>query len=363
LKSIFKTKVFKIITSLIILAVLGLVILTLYGKHQMSKIPDLSVSDALEYTTNNNPDAVITVGIIKDGECTFKVYGENAKELPKEQHIYEIGSITKTFTATLISQAAHEGLIDLNDTIDHYLDLPENNSYPTIKSLLTHTSGYKGHYFERPMTSNFFAGRNSFYGITKEMTLHRVGKLSMDQADYPFNYSNFGYAVLGLVLESVYKTDYHTLINEFVQNDLGLKDTMISDGTGDLGNYWDWNHDDAYLSAGALTSNIDDMLSYLELQLENGDMCSSCHDELETISSISKDYETMGINMDAIGMAWIIDKENNIIWHNGGTTDFNSYMGFDLESKTGVIVLSNLPPNYRIPATIMGIKLLDEIND
>ena len=56
MKSIFKTKVFKIITSLIILAVLGLVILTLYGKHQMSKIPDLSVYDALEYTTNNNPD-------------------------------------------------------------------------------------------------------------------------------------------------------------------------------------------------------------------------------------------------------------------------------------------------------------------
>ena len=54
------------------------------------------------------------------------------------------------------------------------------------------------------------------------------------------------------------------------------------------------------ISLLSLTSNIDDMLSYLELQLENGDMCC-CYDELETISSISKDYETMGINMMPLG--------------------------------------------------------------
>jgi CubicO group peptidase (beta-lactamase class C family) len=69
----------------------------------------------------------------------------------------------------------------------------------------------------------------------------------------------------------------------------------------------------------------------------------------------------MGINMDEIGAGWIIDRENDIIWHNGGTGDYNSYIGFDKENQIGVVILSNLPPNYRIPATIMGIKMLTSL--
>ncbi len=65
--------------------------------------------------------------------------------------------------------------------------------------------------------------------------------------------------------------------------------------------------------------------------------------------------------MDEIGMAWIIDNKNGIIWHNGGTGDYNSYIGFQPKTKTAVVVLSNLPPNYRIPATVLGVKLLLEL--
>lgn len=49
----------------------------------MEKIPGLSFQDALEYTTGDNPDAVITVGIIKDGQVSYRVYGENGQELPE----------------------------------------------------------------------------------------------------------------------------------------------------------------------------------------------------------------------------------------------------------------------------------------
>lgn len=69
--------------------------IAVYGKYQMSKIPDLTFTDALKYTTENNADEVITVGIIKDGQFSYKVYGENVKELSAELHTYEIGSITK----------------------------------------------------------------------------------------------------------------------------------------------------------------------------------------------------------------------------------------------------------------------------
>ena len=213
----------------------------IYGRYQMGKIPELSFKEALEYTTKDNSDAVLTVGIVRNGQISYKVYGENGKELPAELHTYEIGSLTKTFTAALVNKAIKEEKISIDCTIDNYLSLPEGNEYPTIKELLTHTSGYKGYYLESPMVSNFFKGRNDFYGITKEMVLSKAGNLSMDKAGYDFVYSNYGYAILGLVLEAVYGTEYTSLLNDFAQKELGLASTQISDKSGDLGNYWDWN--------------------------------------------------------------------------------------------------------------------------
>lgn len=148
----------------------------------MSKIPKLSFQEILEYTTKDNADAVITVGIVKDGQISYKVYGKNGKELPAELHTYEIGSLTKIFTATLISKAIQEEKINIDCTIDNYLSLPEGNTYPTIEELLTHTSGYKGYYLESPMVSNFFNGRNDFYGVTKEMVSDKAGNLNMNKS-------------------------------------------------------------------------------------------------------------------------------------------------------------------------------------
>lgn len=351
-------KIIIIIIAFVIVLVLGLLF---YSKHQMSKIPELSFQEALEYTTKDNEEATITVGIIKDGQMTYTVYGENGKELPKELHTYEIGSLTKTFTAAMIYKGIQEDKIHLEDTIERYLSLPEGKKYPAIKELLTHTSGYKAYYFESPMISNFFKKKNDFCGITGDMVAQKAASIKLSDKEYSFNYSNYGYAILGLVLEEVYQKDYTTLINEYVQNELQLQKTKISDGNGDLGNYWDWEENDAYLSAGALTSNIEDMLAYAQMQLDNTKYFKQCHSSIKEIKATTEAYKIMGINMDEIGMAWIIDKENNIVWHNGGTGNYNCYLGFNVENETAVIVLSNLSPSYRIPATVLGVKLLQSI--
>lgn len=341
----------------------GLIVfgISLYGKYQMGKIPALSFQEALEYTTKGNADAVVTVGIIKAGQASYTVYGENGKKLSNEPHTYEIGSLTKTVTAAMISDAAQEGKIDIRATIDRYLTLPAGNAYPSIEELLTHTSGYKAYYVEIPMISHFFRGGNVFSGITKDMVVRKAGKLNLSQERYKFNYSNFGYAVLGLVLEAVYENDYASLVNEFIQKKLHLASTKISDQGGDLGNYWEWNNDDAYLAAGAITSNILDMLAYARMQLDEYMYFADCHEKLKEINASSDQYTMLGINMDEIGMAWIIDKKNGIIWHNGGTGHYNCYLGFNPEVDVAVIVLSNLSPNYRIPATVLGIKAFEEL--
>lgn len=62
--------------------------LMIYGKVQMGKIPGLTFEDALKYTTRGKPDARITVGIIKDGQLSFTVYGGDGQILPAESHTY-----------------------------------------------------------------------------------------------------------------------------------------------------------------------------------------------------------------------------------------------------------------------------------
>lgn len=355
-----KKKTLFIIAAFIVVAILSAGGYAFYGHHQMSKLQTLSADDMLSYTLSNSRNAIITVGIIQNNQASYTVYTKDGNA-PQAEHIYEIGSLTKTFTAALVAKGVTEGKINLDHTADVYLDLPDENHYPTIKQLLTHTSGYKAHYFAPPMTGNFFTRRNSFLGISDDMVLNQLTKLSLDTGDHAFTYSNFGYATLGLILQSVYGEDYPALVNRFVQDELGLLSTQISSGSRELDNGWDWQETDAYLAAGALTSTITDMLAYAKLQLLDESLFAFCHQPLATINASSASHMKMGIFMDEIGMSWIIDRHNDMIWHNGATGHYNSYLGFDTKTGIAVVVLSNLAPNDGIPATVLGIKLMQEL--
>jgi CubicO group peptidase (beta-lactamase class C family) len=357
-----KKKILKVILIIVLVIATGIVGYGTYGLYKINQLSSMTFKDMLAYTTKDNKNAVITIGIIKNGKMTYDVYGENGIILPKEEYIYEIGSITKTFTTSLLCKAISEGRISLDDSIDKYLSLQKKDYFPTIRRLVTHTSGYKGYYFEKPMISNFLHKENDFNGISEEMLLERLGKISLDDSDYPFKYSNFGMATLGVVLERIYDKEYTQLMNDYISDDLGLKNTKISDGSGDLKNYWKWSESDAYMPAGALLSNITDIMQYVKIHIgEKSDYLSMAHEALAEVNATTASYGKMGIRIDAVGSGWMIDNEKNIIWHAGGTGDYNSYIGFDKENQTGVVILSNLPPDYRIPATVMGVEILTSL--
>ena len=82
------------------------------------------------------------------------------------------------------------------------------------------------------------------------------------------------------------------------------------------------------LSADGLTSNVEDMLAYARLMLDASGYLKDCQRSMKEINASSQQYAMMGIHMDEIGLAWIRDRENDIIWHNGGTGNYNSYLGF-----------------------------------
>lgn len=111
----------------------------------------------------------------------------------------------------------------------------------------------------------------------------------------------------------------------------------------------------------SIISNIEDMLSYLKMQINEIGEFSQCHKVLEKIDTVNAQHQKMGIHTDEIGMAWILDTYNGFVWHNGGTGGFQSYLAFHPQSKTGIVILSNLSPKVRIPATVYGVKLLQEL--
>jgi len=349
---------------LIIIMVLAISVgaFIIYTMNQINRVQKMTVSEMHAFTTKKKPDAAISVGVIQNGETRCAMYSLNGAELPPEGHIYEIGSVTKTFTAALLYKAISEGRASLDDKIDKYLDLPVKRYYPTLRRLLTHTSGLKSNYFEIKMLKNYFRGKNFFNGYKTAQLIERIGKVELENKDYKFSYSNSGAAVVGAVLAKIYGESYTTLINRFISSELGLRNTMVADASGRLGKYWAWSDDDAYIPAGALTSTMEDMLKYAMLQLRGvPEYLRSAQEKLADINVKSATNAKLGIYMSSAGAAWIRDAENNIIWHNGGTGSYNCYFGFDPDRQIAVTVLSNLSYGYRVPATVIGVRMLTDM--
>lgn len=337
------------------------------------KLSSMTWEDMVEYDVKGG--AKISVAVIEDGKVSYFVRSKDIRKswvaTDPSVHVsdgplfdYEIGSISKTFVGLLCAKAVQEGKLDLNSNISEYLPLDKNKYYPTVERLLTHTSGYKAFYFEPQMIANRLSPeKNDFYGIGKDKILLKVAKTELSDRSYPFVYSNFGIAVVGLVLETIYDKPFYDLMNDYLK-DLSLKNTEVNKQGGTLSGYWGWKNDDGYLPAGAIHSNLKDMTKYLNLYLKNDlEYLSDSYAEQKTIDANKPSYEAFNIRLDAIGLTWILDKKNGIVWHDGGTTKFNSYIGFTQDRKKGVVILSDLGPSEKISATVIGAKILtDEIS-
>lgn len=321
----------------------------LMGKNTAVALSSMTLDELLAYTAKDKKDAAITVGIIRGKESAYTVYGNNGCTKPSIEHVYEIASITKTFTASMLSKAIDEGMVSMEAHINEYLDLPKQEHYPTLRQLITHTSGYKNYYLEKQMLFNFLCGRrNGFYGIDTAAVLKRVGNTTLADMEYCFRYSGFGMSVVGAVLSSVYRKDYAYLLDSFIKNDLHLQKTKVTDGSGDLSGYWKWKKTDAYLPAGALSATIGDMLQYIKLHMT------------DALPYLARTHELFS-EVYPIGMAWMIDVNRDMIFHSGGTSHFSSFAAFQPMEQLGVVVLSNFSPQHKVSAEVLGTRLMDDL--
>ncbi len=155
---------------------------------------------------------------------------DEGKELMTPEHRFRIASISKPITATAVMMCAEKGLLKLDDKVfapQSILggDCSEDVAAITIDHLLTHTSGGWANDKNDPMFKNAAMKHDELivWALTNQKQTHKPGE--------HFAYSNFGYCVLGRVLEKVTKQPYETLITQQVLSKCGITSMKIAGNT------------------------------------------------------------------------------------------------------------------------------------
>jgi CubicO group peptidase (beta-lactamase class C family) len=309
---------------------------------------DSAVQQAVSLFMSNKNVAGLSIGVIKDGKAYTYHFGEIKKgsgRLPGDNTIYEIGSVTKTFTGILLAHAVCDGKLKLTDDIRKWL----NGKFPnlqfdghpiTIASLSNHTSGLPSQpEFNK---KDIFDPSLTFTAKMLNDILHKVKLDTLPGAVK--NYSNFATGLLGLILEKVYGMNYESMLKKFIFVPYAMNDTKISFSKPDHQNYaqgYDvegkptsyWRNRIAE-PAGGIRSTVQDMMLYMRQQWNMGDSAAWLSHQL-----------TFGNHLkQGTGLGWGISrtKAGHLRWsHDGGTDGFTSLCLVYPEIKSAIILFTN----------------------
>jgi D-alanyl-D-alanine-carboxypeptidase/D-alanyl-D-alanine-endopeptidase len=267
---------------------------------------------------------------------------------PDGDTVYEIASVTKTFTATLLAEMVERKEVALDDPVAKFLPgsikLPATDQPITLLSIATHHSGLPR------MPSNFRPRdpANPYADYTVE-NLYAFLPAANVHPTATFEYSNVAYGLLGHALSRRAKQSYEELIVSRVAKPLGMNDTRITltpelrtrlappfDAKLKPAHLWDFG---AIPAGGAIRSTANDMLKYLAAQLDLPPANAVPETLRRAIAATHTPRTDAGANM-RIGLAWHISRAG-ILWHNGQTGGYHSFVAFNEKAQAGVVLLTN----------------------
>jgi CubicO group peptidase (beta-lactamase class C family) len=306
-----------------------------------------------------DPHAVgISIGVVEGGRTHRYHFGTIAKgrqQAPDDRTVYPIASLTKTFTGTLLAQAALDQKLKLDDDIRHYL----NGDYPNLAfdgqpirlyHLLNHRSGLPFVLPNRPEAAPDFKSAIPFpqridaivAGATRTEFYVDLHRLTLTTAPgQRFSYSNAAAQLAGYILEGVYGSSFENLVRTQITEPLGMRDTFIAptpqqklrlasgyDENGALQAY----PPDQFQAAGALKSTLPDMLAYARWQLAESD------------PAVRLSHQPTWRNDDyAVGLNWqmIHSGARRVIFQDGALPGFASLLVVHPESGIAIVLMSN----------------------
>jgi len=301
----------------------------------------------------------IVVGLLDKGQRVISIGGVDVDD------VFEIGSITKVFTASILADMAARGEMRLDDPVANYLPravrMPVRGRPITLLDLATQSSGL-------PRMPDNFSPRDSSnpyadYSVQQLYEFLTRYRLPRDPGA-AYEYSNLGMGLLGHVLALKAGMSYEQLVMRRILRPLGMKETSITltkgldarlapghDGEGHVVPNWDLP---TLAGAGALRSTATDLITFLVANLD-----STATPLSRTLHQTHGERQATNDPNLKIGLAWHILSRpvGKIVWHNGGTGGYRSFIGFDPTRRIGVVVLCN---NGNENVDDIGFHLLDE---
>lgn len=296
----------------------------------------------------------LAIGVSKQGKRRIFTYGT-----AKADSVFEIGSISKTFTGLILAQMVFQGKVRLDEPV-RLLVPPGVGGEPTrreisLLDLATHHSGLPTFPESFRIEKRNPCGDyhlNDLYAYITKRGLERP-------PDASFLYSNLGMSLLGQALAHHSETTYPNLLREQITSPLGLRDTVVSLSTEQRTRFLQGldaqDHPaqecslDAFAGAGGIRSTAGDMLTYLEANL-HPDRCPSLSNALIESHRLRADAPA-GMQ---IALAWVYRPNDGVYWHDGGTPGFTSEAFFSPKTDSAAVVLTNIGPNPLISSYLIS---------
>jgi CubicO group peptidase (beta-lactamase class C family) len=337
--------------------------------------------DAINFESNTKADIdefidkkigqVVSISIVDEDDIYQYHFGKlNNGSTPNNHTVYELASITKTYTGLVVAKAILDRKIELNTDIRHYLknneyeNLELSNEYITFRHLITHTSGLPKDfaYSEEDAAKGIIVEKLSKYSREKYFEDLKIVKLNYVPGSQ-YQYSNAGTKLVAYILESVYKKPFELLISEIITTNSGEKSTEfrginyeqdeITIGINKYGERmpllspYSW-------AEGGLTSTVESVTSYIQYQLSSSAEVTLSHKIL--------DGDVNGHGRAFFWNTYNYDSSEQMLYHSGGSLGTSSWLALYPKKKMGIFIITNISTkNAQEELNVLSNRIVDNL--
>lgn len=322
----------------------------------------------------------LAVALVADGKMVWSQgYGVRAlggNQPVTSKTIFQIGSISKSFTSALVAMQVDRGALNWNDrVVDHFPEFRMHDAWVTRECRIDDTMS------QRSGMAPYVGDLMAFLGKDRRSILAAMRSIvPVSSFRSEFAYVNNMWLVTAAVLESVTGFTWEQLIERDIFQPLGMTSSstdrsgLFSAENHASGHRWngrgmelladDWPHYDwtyIYGPAGGINSNVEDMARYLAMQMgQTPQLSAASRDRLHQPHTRIQGSQTVSgtevvVEATSYCLGWLRQERTPypLVWHNGGTSGFRTVAGFVPQANFGIVVLSNTADSNLAEAIMM----------
>ncbi|MGI9263556.1 MAG: serine hydrolase domain-containing protein, partial [Gammaproteobacteria bacterium] len=331
--------------------ILAAVLLSLVNPVFARELPDTELTQYIERGVESGEYVGMIVGYIDGADTYVQAFGHTSRDgdqRPNENTVFEISSIAKTFTVTLLAESVIDGDMALTDAVNDHLEsgvsLADFEGHEvTMLDLASHQSGLP--YMPTDLVPD--DGPNPYAATTTSDLIHSINAFVPESpAGQGYSYSAFAYGTIAHTLSIKQDATFEELVERRITKPLGMHDTVmqlntdqslrLATGYTPEGTVATPLEHGVFSAAGSMYSTLHDLMIWLNANL--GRIDSPLNDAIEMTHPLRNDLGT-------IGLAWHQTEGHNDRSQFGTAHGYRAYVGFLADGSKGVVVLANTKAN------------------